>query len=108
MQASQHGFEASWRVPFVARGIQRVADLASFNWAIPLRAIWRQLVADDDILTASCARCATRSCHCIASWRRLFSKQSGRRKAHQTQYILVGLAQACSIAAAFRHRIDGL
>ena len=31
LQATDEGFVVSWRVPFVARGIEKAADLATFN-----------------------------------------------------------------------------
>jgi len=93
--APEDGFSASWRVPFVARGIEKAADLASFNLG---QAAGRDMavtfVASDDIYqgVARAVRYGIMFIGIVFLSTLIFEAVSGR-KAHPAQYVLVGLAQ---------------
>lgn len=89
------GFAASWRVPYVARGIEKAADLASFNLGQAAgRDMAVSFVASDDIYTgvARAVRYGIMFIGIVFLSTLIFEAVSGR-KAHPAQYILVGLAQ---------------
>ena len=93
--APDGGFAASWRVPFVARGIEKAADLASFNLGQAAgRDMAVSFVASDDIYTgvARAVRYGIMFIGIVFLSTLIFEAVSGR-KAHPAQYILVGLAQ---------------
>ncbi len=93
--APDGGFAASWRVPYVARGIEKAADLASFNLGQAAgRDMAVSFVASDDIYTgvARAVRYGIMFIGIVFLSTLIFEAVSGR-KAHPAQYILVGLAQ---------------
>ena len=95
LQATDQGFAVSWRVPFVARGVEKAADLGSFNiGAAAGRDMAVSFVASDDIYTgvARAVRYAIMFIGIVFLATLIFEAVSGR-KAHPAQYLLVGLAQ---------------
>lgn len=89
------GFVASWRVPFVARGIEQAADLSSFNLgAAADRDMAVSFVSADNIYqgVARAVRYGIMFIGIVFLATLIFEAVSGR-KAHPAQYILVGLAQ---------------
>lgn len=89
------GFAAAWRVPFVARGIEKAADLNSFNLGLAAgRDMAVSFVASDDIYqgVARAVRYGIMFIGIVFLATLIFEAVSGR-KAHPAQYILVGLAQ---------------
>lgn len=94
-EPNQQGFSAAWRVPFVARGIEKAADLASFNLgAAASRDMAVSFVASDDIYTGvmRAVRYGIMFIGIVFLATLIFEAVSGK-KAHPAQYILVGLAQ---------------
>jgi inner membrane protein len=90
-----NGFATSWRVPFVARGIEKAADLNSFNIGLAAaRDMAVSFVAADDIYTGvfRAVRYGIMFIGIVFLATLIFEAVSGR-KAHPAQYILVGLAQ---------------
>lgn len=95
LQLSDEGFVVSWRVPFVARGIEKAADLSSFNiGAAASRDMAVSFVSSDDIYqgVARAVRYGIMFIGIVFLATLIFEAVSGR-KAHPAQYILVGLAQ---------------
>ncbi len=95
LDPSAEGFVVSWRVPFVARGIEKAADLASFNLgAAAGRDMAVSFVSTDDIYqgVARAVRYGIMFIGIVFLATLIFEAVSGRR-AHPAQYILVGLAQ---------------
>lgn len=95
LQPSADGFTAAWRVPFVARGVEKAADLNSFNLGLAAgRDMAVSFVASDDIYTGvfRAVRYAIMFIGIVFLATLIFEAVSGR-KAHPAQYILVGLAQ---------------
>jgi inner membrane protein len=95
LQPSDHGFAVSWRVPFVARGVEKAADLNSFNLGLAAsRDMAVSFVASDDIYqgAARAVRYGIMFIGIVFLATLIFEAASGR-KAHPAQYILVGLAQ---------------
>lgn len=95
LEASAEGFVVSWRVPFVARGMEKAADLNSFNLgAAAGRDMAVSFVASDDIYTGvmRAVRYGIMFIGIVFLATLIFEAVSGR-KAHPAQYILVGLAQ---------------
>jgi inner membrane protein len=95
LQATDEGFAVSWRVPFVARGVEKAADLNSFNLgAASSRDMAVTFVASDDIYTGvmRAVRYGIMFIGIVFLATLIFEAVSGR-KAHPAQYILVGLAQ---------------
>lgn len=92
---SNEGFVVSWRVPFVARGLEKAADLATFNLGLAAsRDMAVSFVASDDIYRGV-IRAVTYGVMFIGIVflsTLIFEAVSGK-KAHPAQYILVGLAQ---------------
>lgn len=89
------GFMVSWRVPFVARGIEKAADLNSFNLGLASgRDMAVSFVASDDIYTGvmRAVRYGIMFIGIVFLATLIFEAVSGR-KAHPAQYVLVGLAQ---------------
>ena len=89
------GFATSWRVPFVARGVEKAADLNSFNLGLAAgRDMAVSFVAADDIYTGvmRAVRYGIMFVGIVFLATLIFEAVSGR-KAHPAQYILVGLAQ---------------
>lgn len=95
LEATDEGFAVSWRVPFVARGIEKAADLASFNLGVVAgRDMAVSFVSSDDIYqgVARAVRYGIMFIGIVFLATLIFEAVSGR-KAHPAQYILVGLAQ---------------
>lgn len=93
--APENGFSAAWRVPFVARGVEKAADLSSFNLGLAAgRDMAVSFVASDDIYqgVARAARYGIMFIGIVFLATLIFEAVSGK-KAHPAQYILVGLAQ---------------
>ncbi|MEZ5995769.1 MAG: cell envelope integrity protein CreD [Hyphomonadaceae bacterium] len=92
---SDEGFVVSWRVPFVARGVEAAADLNSFNLgAAASRDMAVSFVASDDIYQGvmRAVRYGVMFIGIVFLATLIFEAVSGK-KAHPAQYILVGLAQ---------------
>lgn len=88
-------FNVAWRVPFVARGMEKAADLNSFNLGLAAqRDMAVSFVASDDIYqgVARAVRYAIMFIGIVFLATLIFEAVSGK-KAHPAQYILVGLAQ---------------
>ncbi len=82
-------------MPFVARGIEKAADLTTFNLgAAASRDMAVSLVASDDIYTgvARAVRYGVMFIGIVFLATLVFEAVSGK-KAHPAQYVLVGLAQ---------------
>ncbi len=95
LELSEAGFVVSWRVPFVARGVEKAADLNSFNLGLAAeRDMAVSFVASDDIYqgVARAVRYAIMFIGIVFLATLIFEAVSGK-KAHPAQYILVGLAQ---------------
>ena len=95
LDASAEGFVVSWRVPFVARGMEKAADLNTFNLgAAAGRDMAVSFVASDDVYTGvmRAVRYGIMFIGIVFLSTLIFEAVSGR-KAHPAQYILVGLAQ---------------
>lgn len=94
--ADAGGFVVSWRVPFVARGVEKAADLNSFNLgAAAARDMAVSFVASDDIYqgVARAVRYGIMFIGIVFLAVVIFEAVS-RQRAHPAQYILVGLAQS--------------
>ncbi len=92
---SEQGFVVSWRVPFVARGVEKAADLNTFNLGLAAeRDMAVSFVASDDIYqgVARAVRYGIMFIGIVFLATLIFEAVSGK-KAHPAQYILVGLAQ---------------
>lgn len=95
LEATNEGFAVSWRVPFVARGVEKAADLNSFNLGLAAgRDMAVSFVASDNIYqgVARAVRYGIMFIGIVFLATLIFEAVSGR-KAHPAQYILVGLAQ---------------
>lgn len=95
LQATDEGFAVSWRVPFVARGIEKAADLNSFNLGLAAgRDMAVTFVSSDDIYRGvmRAVQYGIMFIGIVFLATLIFEAVSGR-KAHPAQYILVGLAQ---------------
>lgn len=95
LNLTDEGFTIAWRVPFVARGVEKAADLASFNLGLAAqRDMAVSFVAADDIYTGvfRAVRYGIMFIGIVFLATVIFEAVSGRR-AHPAQYILVGLAQ---------------
>jgi inner membrane protein len=95
LQPDANGFTASWRVPFVARGIPKAADLAAFNLGdAGNRDMAVSFVAADDIYqgVVRAIRYGIMFIGIVFLATLIFEAVSGK-KAHPAQYVLVGLAQ---------------
>ncbi|MGQ0532132.1 MAG: inner membrane CreD family protein [Caulobacteraceae bacterium] len=91
----RRGLCRSWRVPFVARGIEKAADLGSFNLGLASgRDMAVSFVSSDNIYqgVARAVRYGIMFIGIVFLATLIFEAVSGR-KAHPAQYILVGLAQ---------------
>jgi inner membrane protein len=94
-EPNAQGFSSAWRVPFVARGIEKSADLATFNLGTAAsRDMAVSFVASDDIYTGvmRAVRYGIMFVGIVFLATLIFEAVSGK-KAHPAQYILVGLAQ---------------
>jgi inner membrane protein len=94
-QASGEGYVVAWRVPFVARGVEKAADLNTFNLGLAAgRDMAVSFVAADDIYTGvfRAVRYGIMFIGIVFLATLIFEAVSGR-KAHPAQYVLVGLAQ---------------
>ena len=90
-----NGFATSWRVPFVARGIEKAADLNSFNIGLAAaRDMAVSFVAADDIYNGvfRAVKYGIMFIGIVFLATLIFEAVSGR-KAHPAQYVLVGLTQ---------------
>ncbi|MGE0740322.1 MAG: cell envelope integrity protein CreD [Hyphomonadaceae bacterium] len=95
LESTDQGFVVSWRVPFVARGMEKAADLASFNLGLAAgRDMAVSFVSSDNIYqgVARAVRYGIMFIGIVFLATLIFEAVSGR-KAHPAQYILVGLAQ---------------
>ncbi|HET9232178.1 MAG TPA: cell envelope integrity protein CreD [Vitreimonas sp.] len=95
LNLTDEGFTIEWQVPFVARGVEKAADLASFNLGLAAqRDMAVSFVAADDIYTGvfRAVRYGIMFIGIVFLATLIFEAVSGR-KAHAAQYILVGLAQ---------------
>ncbi|HYD86309.1 MAG TPA: cell envelope integrity protein CreD [Vitreimonas sp.] len=89
------GFAVTWRVPFVARGMEAAADLNTFNLGLAAgRDMAVSFVASDDVYqgVARAVRYGIMFIGIVFLATLIFEAVSGR-KAHPAQYLLVGLAQ---------------
>ncbi|HYD72146.1 MAG TPA: cell envelope integrity protein CreD [Candidatus Binatia bacterium] len=94
-ETTEQGFAVSWRVPFVARGIEKAADLSSFNLGLAAgRDMAVSFVSSDNIYQGvmRAVRYGIMFIGIVFLATLIFEAVSGR-KAHPAQYILVGLAQ---------------
>ncbi len=94
-QVTDEGFSVAWRVPFVARGVEKAADLNSFNLGLAAgRDMAVSFVASDDIYQGvmRAVRYGIMFIGIVFLATLIFEVISGR-KAHPAQYVLVGLAQ---------------
>jgi len=88
-------FEATWRIPYVARGIEKAADLANFDLGqAASRDMAVSFVSSDDIYrgVARAVSYGIMFIGIVFLATLIFEAVSGR-KAHPAQYVLVGLAQ---------------
>lgn len=95
LQNSGEGFVVSWRTPLVGRGIEKAADLASFNLGqAAARDMAVSFVSSDDVYqgVARAVRYGIMFIGIVFLAVLIFEAASGR-KAHPAQYLLVGLAQ---------------
>jgi len=95
LQNTNEGFVVSWRTPLVGRGIEKAADLSSFNLGqAAARDMAVSFVASDDIYNgvARAVRYGIMFIGIVFLATLIFEAVSSR-KAHPAQYILVGLAQ---------------
>ncbi len=95
LQSTDEGFAVSWRVPFVARGIEKAADLNSFNLGLAAgRDMAVSFVSSDNIYQGvmRAVKYGIMFIGIVFLATLIFEAVSGR-KAHPAQYILVGLAQ---------------
>ena len=95
LQTTDQGFAVSWRVPFVARGVEKAADLNSFNLGLASgRDMAVSFVSSDDIYrgVARAVAYGIMFIGIVFLATLIFEAVSGR-KAHPAQYVLVGLAQ---------------
>ncbi|HRO02454.1 MAG TPA: cell envelope integrity protein CreD [Terricaulis sp.] len=95
LQSDGQGFVVSWRAPLVARGMEKAADLASFNLGQAAgRDMAVSFVASDDVYqgVARAVRYGIMFIGIVFLAVLIFEAVSGQ-KAHPAQYILVGLAQ---------------
>ncbi|MES1200844.1 MAG: cell envelope integrity protein CreD [Pseudomonadota bacterium] len=92
---TEQGFVATWRVPFVARGIEKAADLGAFNLGEAAnRDMAVSFVSADDIYqgVVRAVRYGIMFIGIVFLATLIFEAVSGK-KAHPAQYVLVGLAQ---------------
>ena len=95
LQTTDQGFTLTWRVPFVARGLEKAADLKTFNLgAAAGRDMAVSFVDPDDIYrgVGRAVAYAIMFIGIVFLATLIFEAVSGK-KAHPAQYILVGLAQ---------------
>lgn len=96
LQSTDQGFVVSWRVPFVARGVEKAADLNSFNIGVAAgRDMAVTFVSSDNIYqgVGRAVRYGIMFIGIVFLATLIFEAVSGR-KAHPAQYLLVGLAQS--------------
>jgi inner membrane protein len=95
LQTNEQGFAANWRVPFVARGLEKAVDLKTFNLGnTAARDMAVSFVDPDDIYrgVGRAVAYAIMFIGIVFLATLIFEAVSGK-KAHPAQYILVGLAQ---------------
>lgn len=95
LQPANRHFETSWRIPYVARGIEKAADLKNFDFGqAAQRDMAVSFVSSDDIYrgVARAVAYGIMFIGIVFLATLIFEAVSGR-KAHPAQYILVGLAQ---------------
>ncbi len=95
LQTSDQGFALAWRVPFVARGLEKAADLKNFNLGATAGRDMAVSFVDPDDIYRGAARAVAYGVMFIGIVflaTLIFEAVSGKR-AHPAQYILVGLAQ---------------
>ncbi|MFZ2029848.1 MAG: cell envelope integrity protein CreD [Vitreimonas sp.] len=95
LQTTDQGFGLEWRVPFVARGLEKAADLKDFNLGnTAARDMAVSFVDPDDVYrgVGRAVAYAIMFIGIVFLATLIFEAVSGK-KAHPAQYILVGLAQ---------------
>jgi inner membrane protein len=95
LQSTDQGFALSWRVPFVARGLEKAADLKTFNLGNAASRDMAVSFVDPDDIYRGVGRAVAYAIMFIGIVflaTLIFEAVSGK-KAHPAQYILVGLAQ---------------
>jgi inner membrane protein len=95
MEISENGFSATWRTPFIARGLEKAADMTRFNLSsVASRDMGVSFVAADDVYqgVVRAVRYAIMFIGIVFLGTLIFEALSGK-KAHPAQYLLVGLAQ---------------
>ncbi|MBY0563019.1 MAG: cell envelope integrity protein CreD [Hyphomonadaceae bacterium] len=95
LSLDDRGFAVSWRVPFVARGLEKAADLNGLDLgAAASRDMAVSFVSSDDIYqgVVRAVRYGIMFIGIVFLATLIFEAVSGK-KAHPAQYILVGLAQ---------------
>ncbi len=93
--ATNQGFTLEWRVPFVARGLEKAADLKNFNLGAAAGRDMAVSFVDPDDIYRGVGRAIAYGVMFIGIVflaTLIFEAVSGK-KAHPAQYILVGLAQ---------------
>ncbi|MES1156647.1 MAG: cell envelope integrity protein CreD [Alphaproteobacteria bacterium] len=95
LNPTQQGFVATWRVPYVARGLEKAADMASFSLdQTASRDMGVSFVGADDVYNGVVRAVAYGIMFIgIVFLATLIFEVVSRKKAHPAQYILVGLAQ---------------
>ncbi len=95
LQVTDQGFSLEWRVPFVARGLEKAADLKNFSLGATAGRDMAVSFVDPDDIYRGVARAVAYGIMFIGIVflaTLIFEAVSGK-KAHPAQYILVGLAQ---------------
>ncbi|MBI3438845.1 MAG: inner membrane CreD family protein [Proteobacteria bacterium] len=95
LQTTDHGFTLEWRVPFVARGLEKAADLKNFSLGQTSARDMAVSFVDPDDIYRGVGRAVAYGIMFIGIVflaTLIFEAVSGK-KAHPAQYILVGLAQ---------------
>jgi inner membrane protein len=95
LATTDRGFTLSWRVPFVARGLEKAADLKTFNLGNAAGRDMAVSFVDPDDIYRGVGRAVSYAIMFIGIVflaTLIFEAVSGK-KAHPAQYILVGLAQ---------------
>ena len=95
LDPTEQGFVATWRVPYVARGIEKAADLASIGLdQTASRDMGVSFVGADDVYNGVVRAVAYGIMFIgIVFLATLVFEVVSRKKAHPAQYVLVGLAQ---------------
>lgn len=95
LRPNAQGFTAAWRIPYVARGVEKAADLARYDLGDAAgRDMAVSFVSADDVYrgVARAVAYGIMFIGIVFLAALIFEAVSGR-KAHPAQYVLVGLAQ---------------